>query len=59
MSIIVIWGKYPTDDGDTEQCVSHGINVETGNCVPLPQVSHPSQLGAKYDSVSGEWLLND
>jgi hypothetical protein len=62
--IILITGNFPVYDhqgyatGKTEFVVSHGIDVETGKTVILPN-DHPRTLGGKFDYDIGEWVIYD
>ena len=65
MGIVVICGFFEKEDsfgyptGEKEFGVSHGIDMNTDQIVILPSVSHPEELGAKFDQNLGEWVVND
>lgn len=61
--ILLITGNYPVEDHlpgppEYEFVVSHGVDLETGCNIVLPQ-DHPIALGAVYDKGYGEWVLKD
>lgn len=39
-----------------ELLVDHVVDIETGRSVIVP-CSHPSTIGAKFNSEIGEWVL--
>lgn len=64
--ILLVTGNFPIADrygiptGKYEYITSHGIDVDTGANICLPQ-EHPKQLGAKqimYDGIV-QWILPD
>jgi hypothetical protein len=59
--ILCITGWFDTykdgiKTGKKEFLVSHGVDMETGKVVILPN-EHPSVLGAFKHQESGEWII--
>ena len=56
MIVVVTQQELNERTGRLTLIVSHGIEVESGRPVTLPQV-HPEQLGAVVDPEVGEYVL--
>lgn len=60
--IICITGTFPVYNRGVkvgeEFVVSHGVEEDTLRNVILPS-EHPSRLGAKFDPIINEWVLED
>lgn len=54
--ILVITNTEKNDWGIYDTFVSHGIDLNTGQVVILPQVS-PEDVGAEYDPNIGEYVI--
>jgi len=54
---IVVVTFQDKDDPMKRILVSHGIDSVTLKDIPLPPVT-PHELGARYSSVLGEWILD-
>lgn len=48
--------RYGSPTGETEVLISHGVDMDTGNFVVLPNIP-PWMLGAVFDSDIGEYVL--
>ena len=53
-----VWDIHGYPTGEKEFLVSHGIDTETMETIPLPGVL-PDELGATYDSTINEWVLEN
>lgn len=57
--IIVIYNEETCPKtGHKKNVVSHGVDIETGRDVVLPQVDI-REIGAKFDDDMGEYVLSD
>lgn len=56
MIFVIVYTERNKKTGQLEQIVSHGIDDDTGKIIVLPQ-THPREIGAKYDSDCGEYVL--
>lgn len=60
--IILITGHYPKTDkygyktGETEFLTSHGVDIDSGQNIVVPQV-HPKHLGGVFNQQMQEWVL--
>lgn len=61
--IILITGKFPITDaqgfptGRTEILVDHAFEEDTYKAIVVPP-EHPKNLGGKFDTQIGEWVLD-
>ena len=56
MIVVITTSECNEDTGNTELLASHGVNIDTGENIVLPNV-HPSELGATIDRRMNEWVL--
>ena len=54
--ILVIVERERDDRGNYDDVVSHGIDLNTGSVIMLPQVS-TYEVGAVYDYNMGEYVI--
>jgi hypothetical protein len=45
--------------GDKELRVSHGICPETGKTITLEKTTNPLSIGAKFNTSTNEWYLEN
>jgi hypothetical protein len=50
--------SYGHPTGEKEFLASHGIDEDTGKFVIVSQ-DHPNNLGAKFDNVIGEFVIEN
>ena len=60
--IILITGNFPIYENGyktdkTEFITSHGVDEDTGKNIIVSQ-EHPRNLGGKFDTQIGEWVLD-
>jgi hypothetical protein len=61
--IVVMTGRFEEFDrfghptGKKVFGVSHGVNAESFDMIPLPPVNHPRELGAVFNEQYGEWVI--
>lgn len=57
MTIVITHKEKNPSNGRIENIVSHGIVLETDQCVPLPSVPIKQLRGVVYDFEIGEYVL--
>ena len=57
MILVIVNNERDSKTGRLQQIVSHGVEVDSGRIVILPNES-PSDIGAVFDAQLSEYVLN-
>ena len=57
MILVIVNNERDSRTGRTQQVVSHGVEIDSGRIVILPNDS-PEDIGAVFDAQLSEYVLN-
>lgn len=57
MIVIITCDEVNKETGVTERIVSHGVDIDSGSTIPLPQVKVQNMMDAVYNKELNEYVL--